>query len=363
MKKFYFLLTVIPLLFPSQNTSENFIGYQFLAAQSVGKIKGDIKNYISGHSLTFGTHVENREEEWVKFLSAKNIKYNLIFLDLDQMQHDLWGRNYGFGKIFAATANVDFQLAKLGDFNLLFSPTLGIAYITKTVHTDPDSYFFGSHLNALFDAGLGVQYNFARDYALTSRVSFLHFSNGAIQLPNAGVNTISASIGIQRNINLSADKKEVQKPELQVKKQAFEIGIGVGQRGKYKIKDAFYRIAISPAYSHFINNTIGLKIGLDAVYYDQVFNPEVYDDSVPYWGKSWEHWRIGSSVGAEIKMNKISFNANYGYYLYFKSPYDQKTYWKAGLRYYITPKLGAESMMTAHKVQADFISFGLFARF
>ncbi|KMQ71406.1 acyloxyacyl hydrolase [Chryseobacterium koreense] len=362
MKKFYFLLTAIPLLFQSQNSVEHFIGYNFITAQSVGKIKGDIKNNIYGHSLTFGTNLENRTEEWVKFLSAKNIKYNLIYLDLDQMQNNLWGRNYGFGEVYAASANVDFRLMKFRDFEVLFSPTLGLAYITKTVHTDPDSYFFGSHLNAMFDAGLGIQYDLTKNYALTSRLSFLHFSNGAIQLPNAGVNTISASIGIQRNFNIPTHTEQDQQPETQVKKQALEIAIGVGQRGKYKVKEAFYRVAISPAYSYFINNTLGFKIGLDAVYYDQVFNPEVYDDSVPYWGKSWEHWRIGTSVGTEIKMNKVSFNANYGYYLYFKSPYNQKTYWKAGLRYYFTPKLGAESIMTAHQVQADFISFGLFAR-
>lgn len=363
MKKLYFFLLAVPTFFYSQNTSENFIGYNSIYAKSVGKIKGDIKNYISGHSLTFGVNLENRDEEWIKFLSAKNIKYNLVYLDMDQMQNNLWGRNYGFGKVYSATANVDFRLANYGDFDVLFSPTIGIAYITKTVYTEPDSYFFGSHFNAVFDAGLGIQYNFTDDYSLTSKVSFLHFSNGAIQLPNAGVNTLSATIGIQKNLNKTKTEIEEKKPEQNIKKQAVEISVGVGQRGKYKIKDAFYRVSITPAFSYFINNTLGFKIGLDAVYYDKVYNPEVYDDTVPYWGNSWEHWRLGTSLGTEVKMNKISFNANYGYYLYLKGPTNQKTYWKAGLRYYITPKIGVESMMHAHKFQADFLSFGAFARF
>ena len=299
----------------------------------------------------------------MKFLSAKNIKYNLVYLDMDQMQFNLWGRNYGFGKVYGATANIDFQIAKFKDFYILFSPTVGIAYITKTVYTDDDSYFFGSHLNAIFDAGIGMQYQFTNEFALTSKVSFLHFSNAGIQLPNAGVNTLSATIGIQKNFGDKINNSDKVETETPIKKKAFEIGLGVGQRGKYKMKEAFYRVSISPFYTYFINNTLGFKIGLDAVYYDQVFNPAIYDDSVPYWGKSWKHWRVGSSIGTEVKMNKLSFNANYGYYLYFKSPYEQKTYWKAGLRYYISPKFGVETMMYAHKVQADFLSFGAFAKF
>lgn len=364
MKKFIPLLFLFPQIFTAQENKDVFLGYSSVYAISVGKINGDIKNYISGQQITIGKDLTNSNQEWVKYLSAKNINFNLVHLDMNQMQKDLWGRNYAFGDAYAATANIDFRLAKLGNVDLLFSPTVGLSYITKTVYTDPDSYFFGSHLNAVFDAGLGMEYQFLRDFALTSKVSFLHFSNGGIQLPNAGVNTLAATVGIKKNI-IASKKKEETNDEIiksEMKKHGFEFSIGAGQRGKYKIKEAFYRVTFSSAYSYFINNMIGFKAGLDAVYYDQVFNPLVYDDSVPYWGKSYEHIRVGASLGTEIKMNKLSFNANYGTYVYFKSPYNQNTYWKAGLRYYITPKMGIESMMYAHKVQADIISFGAFVR-
>lgn len=361
MKKKLFLSLLISNFSLAQVTSTSHLGYQSIYGTPVGKIKGDKKNYISGHSITFGKNLENKNEDWVKFLSAKNVNFSIIYYDMDQMKLDLYGREYSFGKAFGATANVDFRLAKLNKFELLLSPTVGLAYITKTVHTDPDSYYFGSHLNAVFDAGIGLQYNFADDYALTSNMSFLHFSNGGIQLPNAGVNMMTASIGLQKNISSQLEDPNHQ-PEKPVKKNAFDLSIGGGQRGKYKIKEAFYRVSVSPAYTYFINNTLGFKIGLDAVYYDQVFNPLIYDDSVPYWGKSYKHLRLGTSIGAEIKMNKVSFNTAFGRYVYFKSPYDQKTYWKAGLRYYFTPNFGLESIMNAHKVQADFISIGGFIR-
>lgn len=362
MKKRYILLFFLPKVLAGQQPTHYFLEYSSIYGAPVGKIKGDISNSITGQQLTLGKNLEQNQEEWVHYLSAQNIRFRISHIDMNRVQQDLAGRTYAFGDAYAAAASVDFRLAKADKFTLLFSPTIGIAYITTNVYTDPDSYIFGSHMNTMFEAGLGLQYDFTNDYALTAKVSFLHFSNGGIQLPNAGVNTLIATFGIQRNFTLPPTKSGLTTQAKPVKKHAFDLTIGAGQRGKYKIKEAFYRVTVSPAYSYFISNIIGLKAGIDAVYYNQVFNPAIYDDSVPYWGKSYEHWRIGASLGTEIKMNKISFNAHYGAYLYFKSPYQQKTYWKAGLRYYITPKIGIDGSMYAHQFQADIISFGGFVR-
>ena len=42
------------------------------------KINGDIKNYISGQQITIGKDLTNSNQEWVKYLSAKNINFNLV---------------------------------------------------------------------------------------------------------------------------------------------------------------------------------------------------------------------------------------------------------------------------------------------
>lgn len=339
------------------------IGYQSVYGTPVGKIKGDVSNYVSGHSVSFSKNLEQSEQEWVKFLHAKSVNINLTFLNMNYTETNRIGRPFKFGDGYSISTNVDFKLADFGKFQFLLSPSVGLIYVTKTVHTDPDTYYFGSHINAVFNGGIGFNYDFSKDYSLTSKVSFLHFSNGGVKIPNAGINMLTAELGIQKHFFTNTNENQTLRPEKDFKKNALEIGVGAGQRGKYKINEAFYRIDVNTAYSHFINKTLGFKIGLDGVYYNQVFNPLIYDDSVPYWGKSYKHWRLGANIGTEVKMNKISANYSFGRYLYFKSPYDQKTYWKAGLRYYILPKFGLEAQMYAHKVQADFLSFGLFTRF
>lgn len=362
MKKIYFTLLLLPNILLAQQLKNYFIGYSSIYGAPIGKIRGDVSNHITGQQIFIGHNLQNDPQEWVHTLSAENLRFGFSHIDMNKVQQNLSGRTYSFGDAYAATASVDFRLAKFGKVNVHFSPTIGVAYISTNVYTDPDSYIFGSHINTMFEAGLGLQYQFMPDYALTTKVSFLHFSNGGMQLPNAGVNALIATFGIQRNLNFDSVQSKPSKTEKPVKKHAVDLTVGFGQRGKYKIKEAFYRATISPAYSYFISNVIGLKASIDAVYYDQVFNPAVYDDSVPYWGKSYDHWRIGASLGTEIKMNKVSFNASFGSYLYFKSPYNQKTYWKAGLRYYITPKIGVDGTMFAHQFQADIISFGTFIR-
>lgn len=358
LKISYIFLTFASTYLPAQNN--NSIFYETFLGQAVGKIKGTEKNYVTGHTFSFSKNVENENVEWVQLLSAKNININLNYIDLNQTQIPLNNATYSFGSIYSISTGVDFRLAQIKNINLYFSPTIGLAYASKTINTNKDSYVFGSHLNAQFDAAMKIEYEFPKEYAIESKIAFTHFSNGAFKLPNAGVNAIYVGIGLKKDIkNFTENKPKIDKEN---KKNSIEIGFGAGQRGKYKMNEAFYRAALNIGFNRFINKTIGFKATLDAVYYNQVYNPFLYDDTIPYWGKSYEHFRLGASFGTEIKMNKISTNFHFGRYLYFKSPYNQKYYWKAGIRYYISPKFGLEGQLFAHKVQADFIGFGAFIR-
>ncbi|HEY0770603.1 MAG TPA: hypothetical protein VGD31_09745, partial [Sphingobacteriaceae bacterium] len=86
-------------------------------------------------------------------------------------------------------------------------------------------------------------------------------------------------------------------------------------------------------------------------------------NSDQYFATSFDPWRYGMSIGADIWLGKVAVMTNYGYYLKFNSQYNIKTYWNAGMKYYFNSWLGIQGKGYVHKVQADYLGLGLMFRF
>lgn len=358
MKLFFFFCFIFSLqLFSQQENKNSAIEISSYFGNGIGLGKGKIENKFKAYSISYSKKL-NENLHWVKFLNAKEIKYKIIYFNLNGMRGIFEDDNYKYGSVFGLIVNVDFKITEFSKFEIFLSPGIGLVYVNNTYKTKPTSFLFGTHINAAFDAKLLAEYHFSKDFSLILSTGFTHYSNGAISLPNAGLNLVQTGIGLKKyfkteeNFTISTSKFD----------DAFEINLAAGQRGKYKENSAFYRLAAYTGYNKTLNNVLGLKGGIDAVYYDKTYNPETYIDFVPYKANSYDHIRLGISLGAEIKMNQISVNYQFGKYIYFKNPTNQKYYWKAGIRYYLDENIGLEATLYSHKVQADFIGFGAFFR-
>lgn len=333
------------------------VGYKYLTGKSTGRTSGLSSNYASTGILEIKKNLRSGSEDWINALNAKSIGASIFYSDMQGIV-----RNEHYGNSYGGIAEIDFQLLEKGGAEILFTPGIGLAYMDRTTFTHPQTYIFGSHLNGVFKAGLSAEYTMDSSWKINISSQFIHFSNGSFQLPNAGVNLLSAGLGISRSFETTEKNKIQKKPET-LKQNNFEFSAAIGKRGKYQQKKSDdLRFAFYGGYRYQLNNILAFKIGSDAVYVQQVFNPEEYVNTIRYLGASNEHWRVGIRIGAEIKMNKFSFGAGAGRYVYFKSFYDQKTYWNIGLRYYISPIFGVETALHANKFQADFASAGLFLK-
>lgn len=341
----------------AQETKRESVFLKPFYGNGTGKIKGTESNFVEGLEVGISENLNSEEAEWIRRLNAKRISFTLVYTDMDGIQ-----RGYKYGKNYAIATQMDIGIAEGKSLGLYFTPEMGLAYVTKTVMTNPETFIFGSHINFFFAASLSGEVKFPDGWRLAPQIRIIHYSNGSIQLPNAGMNAIVYGLTIRKELNLSEDRLLFFKDAASEKPNGVELLAGLGWRGKYKIRDKFFRTNFYAGYSRFFNQVFALRSGVDVVYYDRVYNPDEYDDSIPYWGKSYEHFRVGVSVGGEVKMGKLALNANVGRYVYMKSPYNQKTYWNAAFRYYILPKFGIQTTLYAHKVQADFISLGIFAR-
>lgn len=324
--------------------------------QGTGNIKGIESNNARGFQIGLSQKIDPEKTEWAKFFNAERTTISFIYLNMN----DMLRFGIPFGESYGLAISSDFRLWKIKNFKLLLTPEMGLTYNTVTVKTNPDSFIFGSHINALVGGIFSAEYQMSDKWSAFSSVSYIHSSNGSTKLPNAGSNVLVYGIGIRKSFKGDVLPQVYQNPE--INKNGLEFAVGLGSRGKYKQNGGFTKVGFYGGYSRFINRVFGLRIGFDGVYYEEVYNPEVYEDTVPYWGKSYEHWRLGGSIGAEAKFGNLGINWNFGRYLYFKSPYNQKTYWNANVRYYLSPKFGLQATLNAHKFQADYVNWGLFCR-
>lgn len=351
----------LPFYCSAQNSTSSVSANLFFG-NAVGKYKGVDKNQSSGFLINFEKSLENNPAEWVRFLNAKNIAVGVIYTDMNNIQYPIHNVPYSFGKSFGIISHIDLGIISKNRFNLYLSPGFGLAYINKTIKTNPESFVFGSHINAIFKTALKGEIELGNNYSVLSEINFLHFSNGSFRIPNAGVNFMNASIGIKKKFNIHTYEIDstASSELIKMPKNAFLFSAGMGRRGKYKRDDAFYRLHFYGGYSKFLNNVIAIKSGVDLFYYEETYNPNEYEDSITYLGETNNHFKSGVSIGTEVKLNRFSITANLGYYLYFKSVYPQKTYWNIGFKYYLDEHFGVQTNLNAHQFQADFISGGVF---
>lgn len=117
------------------------------------------------------------------------------------------------------------------------------------------------------------------------------------------------------------------------------------------------------SYNYRISPVLGLKAQFDAVYYYTTYDPNDIAGTDQYFGTSYDKWRTGVSLGADIWLGKLAITANYGYYLHYRSTHPIKFYWMPGFKYFVTPAIGLQVKTYINKNSADFTGVGLIYRY
>lgn len=214
--------------------------------------------------------------------------------------------------------------------------------------------------------GLGVKlhYKFSDKWQMSVGIGANHYSNGNTSWPNAGVNTIGASIGIARVINPDNDVMSVnatrEKEYSEIKKEAdrhcwlYDIMVfgawrkrivNVGEPVESKLipgRFGILGIQLSPMYR--LDRRFAIGPALDVQWDESAglapyWINESYDDNImferPPFGKQLS---VGLSGHAELTMPIFTINAGLGYD--FVCPNGNKRFYQSlALKTFITKKL------------------------
>lgn len=373
MKRVFFIFLII-LTFINESYSQTSQAIELNA--QYGKVF-QINKYLDGTKT-------GKPVEIAKSLSARYIIHTDGSKDWHQMYIYL---DYGVG-LYLASYNEPVHLGNsFAFYTFIYSPILrwgrftlkndlafGLSFVQK--HWSLDNFqntAIGTTLNCF------VQEGFLLDFKLSERVliglgfNFSHISNGAIQQPNTGINSLSSQINLRYNFYDKDVKYNVERPDF---KKSYDLAISLfgavyndmveldnyafDDSRRYEERD-FYAFGLTTtAYKNlnYKNNLgVGLSFGYDD-FADNYFmrdNGKLLSTTAPFPNRL----NLSCFASYEYKINRLSAFADLGYYLVRKTnPQSLPNFFqRVGLRYRIfynafaSVAVRAASLSVAHYVE------------
>ena len=235
-------------------------------------------------------------------------------------------------------------------------------------------YPIGSYTTVIFAYNIGANFQIDKQLDLSARISLTHFSNGAIQLPNLGINLISPQVSLHY---IFKKRPVFESREVPKYKDNWEWIILVAPAVKqiaadYNINDSTiaaksfsYPVVtmsstINRQFTHMIKFGAGIDITYNATYGAEIImvdNEPQKGDPLPFT----DQLLVGAYPSFELVVNDLSMVVQAGFYIYRKdiedleSPY---SYQRIGIKYHILKRMFLGINVRAYDFKkADFVEW------
>jgi hypothetical protein len=192
---------------------------------------------------------------------------------------------------------------------------------------------------------------------LQAGFALTHFSNGALRLPNKGLNLMSVYSGLSYRLGETAQREKSDSEVLMPLRWQIFVASGM-QQMKHINTPRHSFLTISAAYQHVIGLKSSLLLGAD-LFRNPAMESLLRNGVYPSEEENINLYRAGITAGHALAMGKLSIQTLLGYYVY--RPYDvyQPIYQRYALRY----RLGAHTVgsvaLKAHFGEAEAIEWGI----
>lgn len=301
------------------------------------------------------------------------------------------------GNVFALYPFINYPLNRNEKSQLTFKLGVGLAYLTK--HFDPyDNYYnfsIGSHINAAVNLSFEYRQRITSRLMSVASIGLTHFSNGSTKLPNYGLNTFSAAIGLayylrKPRLNLTpAVRPEYYPFEFDKKKWlSFDLNYGIGFKNVsqtlggdstyyYTVHDlSFYALGQFTRYSRAgfgVSCVLDLsdqtlpnhKVLGNGLIQAKVMNPETHENYIDTI-RIYQMTKLNVSICYSMTMERLSYYFEFGWHLKYNRFTDLSKgniFQKISLRYRVHNNIYAHISLMTHFGRADYLCFGVGYRF
>ena len=315
--------------------------------------------------IRFGTQT-NGERDQDQYLSFPAYGVGLYHAYLNNP--DTLGRPWAFYFFYSGPV---FRLHRL---SLNYDIALGVAwgFSPWDPETNNKNDLIGSKVNAYFNGGLQLKYQISRRFDIAAAIDFTHFSNGAMQTPNKGMNLRGGNMSLTYNFNMAKKPKEkYQRPALKpVQDKAkinpfYEMNLTTAIGGKATMNE----LGTGPIY--FASSVVvdfvrryswvgKFGMGLDW-FTDNSISEEYPDQSNPSYS---EYMFVGIHLSHELIISKVSALTQAGTYLWKGTEAKGWFFFRLHLKYHFHPDWYlAFGLKTANGFKADYLEWGIGHRF
>ncbi|MHB1277769.1 MAG: acyloxyacyl hydrolase [Bacteroidia bacterium] len=245
------------------------------------------------------------------------------------------------------------------EFNVRVSS--GIGYLTRVwdLETNLLNKAVGSHLNANMRLHLSYHWMIHPKIELSAVFGITHFSNANFKMPNLGLNSVEAGIGLGYHLHGKPKETKTHVPDTVKMKGRHEIRFS----GASKVTGLVYsrRVFVSELsyrYSFWGGQKNRLSGGVD-VFHDRGYlyrdNPANLTDG-PNLANSFE---TGLVFGNEFLLGSLHILTEGGIYAYSPRWNKGLFYQRLGFKYEIGQHWAASITLKTHFARADYIEWGI----
>lgn len=287
------------------------------------------------------------EKEWERLYRYPQTGISIQYWVMNP--HKRLGNQLGF--VFY----VQKHLLRTSRFSMLYRIGVGPGFIHKrfNLYTNNEDNLVSSWFNFVLNGRLIAKYSISPKWSLNASLGIVHFSNGALKMPNQGINIPSAAIGFGYHF---AQSPYIHSDSLSPFKRQWTAMFSAsgGSKNEYPVgTHNFLVTTISAYFGRALNRKSTIVAGLD-FFYDGSMS--VWADSAQA-GKKWDYTKIGVLFGHELRLGHFALITHLGY-LVFKpiAPYGG-VYERWGLKYYIKPNVFGMISMKNYQGVADFVEW------
>lgn len=290
--------------------------------------------------------------------------------------------NYGFGLYHAFLNNPDTlgrpwavyyfysgPIVRRNKLSLNYEIALGIAWNFSKFDpfTNNKMDLIGSDVNAYFNIAINLKYQISSRLDIGAAMDFTHFSNGAMNTPNKGMNLIGSNVFLRYSFINGGKEDPFRRAEMTEKdfpkmKKYNVVSISSAIGGKattaqYGTGPIYFASSTIIDYFRAYHYIGKYGAGLD-LFYDNSLSEDYRGQELSTPTNKYAF--IGIHLSHELVISKFSVVTQAGSYIYKGTPAKGWFFFRLDLRYNFNKKFYAGiALKTANGFKADYIETGL----
>ncbi|MBF8962675.1 acyloxyacyl hydrolase [Pontibacter sp. FD36] len=272
--------------------------------------------------------------------------------------------NYGvpveLGEAVSLTTYLDNTLLRFKKSSLRFNLGTGLVYSTRhyTPGVNEQNMAIGSKFTFALRGTVRYEFPIKEHIYLNLNLAFRHFSNGALNKPNNGMNFPLIGVGVRyqpREVRL-LDVPDTTAALLD-KRLRLNLRLAGGVKEVLRIDEKHPMYSLSVYASKRLSQKSALLFGADG-FYNTAVREEFINKSQPVPDEVLDQSLSGVTVGHELHLDKLSFVFQLGRYVHQPYGLYPSYYQRYGLKYSLHQNVSAGVMLLAHTRSAHVIEWG-----